>query len=94
MRIRSFLAAIALAAPAAAPHGHEAQPVQTTPPAEAPDSVPPSDSPTIEAREVSMPAPPRRKGRRMVTLTLLDGTKVNLPARGSGPPGRAAAPPG
>jgi type IV pilus assembly protein PilB len=47
---------------------------------------PPSDSPTIEAREVSMPAPPRRKGRRMVTLTLLDGTRVNLPARTSRPP--------
>jgi type IV pilus assembly protein PilB len=47
---------------------------------------PPSDSPTIEAREVSMPAPARRKGRRMVTLTLLDGTRVNLPARTSRPP--------
>jgi hypothetical protein len=35
MRIRSFLAAIALAAPTAAQHGHEAQPVQTTPPPEA-----------------------------------------------------------
>jgi type IV pilus assembly protein PilB len=50
------------------------------------ESIPPSDSPTIEAREVSMPAPPRRKGRRMITLTLLDGTRVNLPARTSRPP--------
>jgi hypothetical protein len=49
------------------------------------DSVPPDSSPTIEAREVSMPAPARR-ARRMVTLTLLDGTKVNLPARSSRPP--------
>jgi type IV pilus assembly protein PilB len=50
---------------------------------------PPADSaPQIEAREVSMPAPRRRKGR-MVTLTLLDGTKVNLPARSS-PPGKGA----
>ena len=32
-----------------------------------------------------MPAP-RHKGRRMVTLTLLDGTKLNLPARSSRPP--------
>jgi type IV pilus assembly protein PilB len=44
-------------------------------------SEPPPDSgPRIEAREVSMPAPARRKSR-MVTLTLLDGTQINLPAR-------------
>ena len=49
------------------------------------DSLPPDSSPTIEAREVSMPAPARRN-RRMVTLTLLDGTRVNLPARSSRPP--------
>lgn len=49
------------------------------------DSLPPDSSPTIEAREVSMPAPARRN-RRMVTLTLLDGTQVNLPARSSRPP--------
>lgn len=53
---------------------------------------PPDDSPTIEAREISMPAPPRRKGRRMVTLTLLDGTRVNLPARTSRPPADMAPP--
>jgi len=47
---------------------------------------PPSDSPTIEAREISMPAPPRHAARKMVTLTLLDGTRVNLPARESKPP--------
>ena len=35
--------------------------------------------PTIEAHEI--PLPPRGKGPRMVTLTLLDGTKVNLPAK-------------
>jgi type IV pilus assembly protein PilB len=56
------------------------------------ESIPPSDSPTIEAREVSMPAPPRRKGRRMVTLTLLDGTRVNLPARTSRPPAEKRPP--
>jgi len=55
-------------------------------------SVPPPDSsPTIEAREVSMPAPARRPARRMVTLTLLDGTKVNLPAKSSHPPRDAKA---
>jgi len=65
-------------------------------PSEVLASVPPPDSsPTIEAREVSMPAPARRTGRRMVTLTLLDGTKVNLPAKSSHPPktgGKAPAP--
>lgn len=40
----------------------------------------PDSSPTIEAREVSMPAPKRGRRAKMVTLTLLDGTKVNLPA--------------
>lgn len=51
------------------------------------ESLPPqSDSPTIEAREISMPAPPRHAARKMVTLTLLDGTRVNLPARESKPP--------
>lgn len=47
---------------------------------------PPDSSPTIEAREISMPGPARAKGRRMVTLTLLDGTKLNLPAKSSHPP--------
>ncbi|HEX3777291.1 MAG TPA: hypothetical protein VHV51_22615 [Polyangiaceae bacterium] len=42
---------------------------------EAPDS-----GPTIEAREISMPMP-RKGGGKMITLTLLDGSKVNLPAR-------------
>jgi len=64
-------------------------------PSEVLASVPPPDSsPTIEAREVSMPAPARRT-RRMVTLTLLDGTRVNLPAKSSNPPkhGQKAASP-
>src|SRR3954465_9255409 len=69
---------------------HEAPPITalstpSTPPAppgeaEPPPSEPPDSGPQIEAREISMPAP-RRGGGRMVTLTLLDGTKVNLPAR-------------
>jgi hypothetical protein len=45
-----------------------------------PISEPPDSSPQIEAREISMPVP-KRGGGRMVTLTLLDGTQVNLPAR-------------
>jgi len=43
----------------------------------------PDSGPVIEARETSMPPPKRKSGPRMVTLTLLDGTKVNLPASAS-----------
>jgi len=39
----------------------------------------PDSGPQIEAHEIPMPR--RGKGQRMVTLTLLDGTKVNLPAK-------------
>jgi hypothetical protein len=42
---------------------------------EAPDS-----GPQIESREISMPLP-KKGGAKMITLTLLDGSKVNLPAR-------------
>jgi type IV pilus assembly protein PilB len=57
-------------------------------PTPSPSAAPPADTeilegpdsgPTIEAHEI--PLPPRSKGPRMVTLTLLDGTKVNLPAK-------------
>ncbi|MEO7033373.1 MAG: hypothetical protein ABI548_05870 [Polyangiaceae bacterium] len=59
---------------------------------EHPDSEPPDSSPQIEAREISMPAP-KRGGARMVTLTLLDGTQVNLPARETAATRRAARAP-
>lgn len=39
----------------------------------------PDSGPHIEAHEI--PLPRRGKSQRMVTLTLLDGTKVNLPAK-------------
>jgi type IV pilus assembly protein PilB len=55
-----------------------------------PISEPPDSGPQIEAREISMPAP-KKGGGRMVTLTLLDGTKVNLPAREPTPPPQPAA---
>ena len=64
------------------------------------DDEPPDSSPQIEAREISMPVPKKKGGARMVTLTLLDGTKVNLlalskqknaPAKAKTiPPGEAA----
>jgi len=85
--------------PAAMPA--EATFITPDPPSASPSSLPaevlaseppPDSSPTIEAREVSMPAPARRTGRRMVTLTLLDGTRVNLPAKSSHPPKEGAKP--
>ncbi|HYO93594.1 MAG TPA: hypothetical protein VER33_03735 [Polyangiaceae bacterium] len=51
---------------------------------------PPDSGPQIEAREVSMPAPRRGNPPRMVTLTLLDGTQLNLPARTQRAPSDAA----
>jgi hypothetical protein len=65
--------AAAVAAPAIqkVPSVH---PAVETEPLEGPDSTP-----TIEAHEI--PLPRRGKAPRMVTLTLLDGTKVNLPAK-------------
>jgi hypothetical protein len=53
----------------------------STPPGVHGSDEPPDSSPQIEAREVSMPAPKLGRKRKMVTLTLLDGTQVNLPAR-------------
>ncbi len=41
----------------------------------------PESAPAIEAREVHMPSPKKGAPGRMITLTLLDGTQVNLPAK-------------
>jgi type IV pilus assembly protein PilB len=82
----------ALPPPAAVPTALDASP---PPPVAMPSARPPADSsPQIEAREVSMPAPARRKSRKMVKLTLLDGTTVNLPARSSPPAKGKSAPEG
>ncbi|HKY35488.1 MAG TPA: hypothetical protein VJN18_06105 [Polyangiaceae bacterium] len=64
------------AAPAAVAltNGSATHPAVETEPLEGPDS-----SPTIEAHEI--PLPRRGKKQRMVMLTLLDGTRVNLPAK-------------
>lgn len=71
------------AAPAAAPAAPEVAATAATPapkvdiqPLEGPDS-----GPEIEVSEIPMPRRGKGKGPRMVTLTLLDGTKVNLPAK-------------
>jgi type IV pilus assembly protein PilB len=57
----------------------------------APEELAPESGPVIEAREVSMPPPRRRSGARLITLTLLDGTKVNLPASSSSGRAQVAA---
>ncbi|MCC6668884.1 MAG: hypothetical protein IT375_34380 [Polyangiaceae bacterium] len=51
------------------------------------DTLPPDSGPQISARDISLP-PPKRGGGKMVAVTLLDGTTINLPARRA----RAAAP--
>jgi len=56
-------------------------------PAVATESAPPRsftpvpESSRVPARDVVMPQPRSGKGPRMVSLTLLDGTTINLPAR-------------
>jgi type IV pilus assembly protein PilB len=45
----------------------------------------PDSGPQIESREITMPAPKRGKGGRMISLTLLDGTQINLPAKDDRP---------
>jgi type IV pilus assembly protein PilB len=79
-RRSSAPAAAAVVAPeAAAPTASAAKGV--APAAGEAESVEgPDSSPQIEVSEIPLP---RRKGKgpRMVTLTLLDGTKVNLPAK-------------
>ena len=67
--------------PAAAsePPPRSLRPSVPPPPVEIASPEGTDSGPTIEAHEI--PLPPRGKGPRMVTLTLLDGTKVNLPAK-------------
>jgi type IV pilus assembly protein PilB len=64
--------------PAAKPSGPPAPASVAAEPVTEPDT---ESSPRIEAREVSMPAPRRGSVPRMITVTLLDGTQVNLPAK-------------
>ena len=64
---------------AAQPAIIETQAPGAPPPVDTESPEGPDSGPQIEAYEI--PLPPRGKGPRMVTLTLLDGTKVNLPAK-------------
>ncbi len=80
-------AAVAPASPAAALASPAPAPPEAAPDVRAPGSGDsddsPDSSPEIEAHEIPMPK--RGKQPRMVTLTLLDGTKVHLPAKPSAP---------
>jgi type IV pilus assembly protein PilB len=60
-----------------------AETVAEVPPAEALDadaSTPSDDDTDVSPRRPEIPAPRRGAGARMVTLTLLDGTQITLPA--------------
>ena len=46
------------------------------------ESAPPDSGPQIETREITIPV--KRAAQRLVTLTLLDGTQVKVPARQRG----------
>ncbi|MCA9596884.1 MAG: hypothetical protein KC776_26395 [Myxococcales bacterium] len=73
------------------PPGRTSEPPEAQPPGPAAlreavlrprtETPPPESAPAISAREVHMPAPKRGAPGRMITLTLLDGTQVNLPAK-------------
>ena len=49
-----------------------------------PDSFPPDSSPQISARDVTLPRARKARGQRMITVTFLDGTQINLPAKKTG----------
>lgn len=59
------------------------RPVQSMHPPDAPAVIEPvpDSSPQVDVREIAMPKPRKGSTRRMVTLTLLDGSQVHLPAR-------------
>lgn len=59
------------------------RPVQSIHPPDAPAVIEPvpDSSPHVDVREISLPRPKKGSTRRMVTLTLLDGSQVHLPAR-------------
>ncbi|MEB2310664.1 MAG: hypothetical protein OZ921_00195 [Sorangiineae bacterium] len=83
------IAAPLASAPPAAPPSQP--PAERAASAVSPSYTPPPESGRVmESRETAMPRP---KGRapRMITLTLLDGTQVNLPARGAKKPERVEA---
>lgn len=72
--------------PAPEPEAEPAPEAATAAPSDRPrprGPTPVPESGPVPAREASMPAPKRGRGARMITLTLLDGTQVNLPARGA-----------
>jgi type IV pilus assembly protein PilB len=75
-----------------APHEPVAAEPSATIATSASDDAPPSSesSQHIPVREHSMPTPKRGTAHRRVTLTLLDGTKVTLPARPAKREGSAA----
>lgn len=60
-----------------------ARPVSSVHPPDGPAvlDIVPDSSPAVDVRQIAMPKPKKGAARRMVTLTLLDGSQVTLPAR-------------
>jgi type IV pilus assembly protein PilB len=69
-------------APSVQPARVSLRPAQSMHPPDAPAVIEPvpDSSPHVDVRELAMPKPKRGSKRRMVTLTLLDGSQVHLPA--------------
>jgi type IV pilus assembly protein PilB len=68
-----------------APADTSPDPIDSLPPESVPendrmDTEPPDSGPVIEAHEIEMPLPRGRVATPMVTLTMLDGTQLRLPA--------------
>lgn len=59
------------------------RPVSSVHPPDAPAvlEIVPDSSPAVDVRQIAMPRPKKGIARRMVTLTLLDGSQITLPAR-------------
>jgi|RhiMethySRZTD1v2_1073278.scaffolds.fasta_scaffold187309_2 type IV pilus assembly protein PilB len=84
-----------VSAPATLPSGATAaaepvaasEPKLGAPSEPAPDriSAVPESGPRIEAREIALPSAKRGKSGRVISLTLLDGTQISLPARSEKP---------
>ncbi len=71
-----------VAAPPPLPRPSPSRPQIEEPPPSSESLDSPGSAPTIEAREMSLPPPRQGRARPMVALTLLDGTTIQLPARG------------
>jgi type IV pilus assembly protein PilB len=71
--------------PAPEANGNKAAPSEAAPQSAEPSGDSADAAPEIEATEREVTAPPKRARARMISLTLLDGTTIAVPAPGSKP---------